>query len=57
MDAERRNLLIAEKQSQITHYIGVLERYQASSASGRWYDQGRRHLEDLKAELAALQVE
>ncbi len=57
MDTEHRNLLIAEKEAEIVHYIGVLERYQASSASGRWYDQGRRHLEDLKAELAALQVE
>ncbi len=50
MDAERRDLLIEQKRAEIEHYQGVLDRYQ----SGRWYDQGRRHMAELKAELEAL---
>lgn len=38
---------IEEKKAEIEHYKGVLERY----GSGRWYDQGRRHLEELEREL------
>jgi hypothetical protein len=42
---------IVAKQKEIEHYEGVLERYQ----SGRWLDQGRRHLTDLKEELRVLE--
>lgn len=41
---------IAAKKAEIAHYEGVLERY----GSGRWLDQGRRHLQELKDELVAL---
>lgn len=42
---------IEAKRKEIEHYEGVLERYQ----SGRWLDMGRRHLVELKAELAELE--
>ena len=42
---------IEEKKKEIEHYEGVLERY----GMGRWRDQGRRHLADLKNELKALE--
>lgn len=38
---------VAAKKAEIEHYKGVLERYR----SGRWLDQGRRHLADLEKEL------
>lgn len=41
---------IVDKQKEIDHYIGVLERYQ----SGRWYNMGKRHLEQLHSELDEL---
>lgn len=42
---------IEAKRQEIEHYKGVLERYQ----SGRWLDMGRRHLEELEAELVELE--
>lgn len=42
---------VEAKKKEVEHYEGVLQRYGA----GRWYDQGRRHLEDLKNELKALE--
>lgn len=42
--------LIEKKKNEIEHYKGVLDRY----GSGRWMSMGRRHLEDLEIELAAL---
>lgn len=50
MDPIQLDLLIEQKEKEIGHYIGVLDRYQ----SGRWYDQGRRHLEELREELKEL---
>jgi hypothetical protein len=44
--------LIEAKKREIEHYVGVLERSQGS----RWYDQGRRHMVALQAELNALQL-
>lgn len=41
---------VAAKKAEIEHYEGVLERY----GSGRWLDQGRRHLAELKEELDVL---
>jgi hypothetical protein len=43
--------MIEEKKKEIEHYEGVLERYGA----GRWMDQGRRHLAELKNELKVLE--
>jgi len=42
---------VAEKEAEILHYKGVLERYRA----GRWMNQGKRHLADLEQELKELQ--
>lgn len=42
---------VEEKKKEIEHYKGVLARY----GSGRWYDQGRRHLEELERELEDLE--
>ena len=42
---------VTAKKAEIEHYEGVLERY----GSGRWLDQGRRHLADLKEELRVLE--
>lgn len=42
---------IEDKKAEIEHYKGVLARYQ----SGRWYDMGRRHLEELEQELKLLE--
>lgn len=42
--------LIDKKKNEIEHYKGVLDRY----GSGRWMSMGRRRLEDLEIELAAL---
>ena len=44
---------IKQKQAEIEHYVGVLERY----SSGRWYDMGRRHMDELKEEYKMLQEE
>lgn len=44
---------IKEKEAEIEHYEGVLERQRHS----RWYDQGRRHMADLKSELVVLVTE
>ncbi|USV41076.1 hypothetical protein [Xanthomonas phage BUDD] len=41
---------IAAKAAEVVHYEGVLERY----GSGRWLDQGRRHLAELNRELQEL---
>lgn len=41
---------IAAKAAEVAHYEGVLERY----GSGRWLDQGRRHLAALNEELRVL---
>lgn len=41
---------ITAKQAEIANYERILQGYR-----GRWYDQGRRHLEELKAELSALE--
>lgn len=42
---------VAAKKAEIEHYEGVLQRY----GSGRWLDQGRRHLAELKDELKKLE--
>ena len=42
---------VAAKKAEIEHYKGVLERY----GSGRWLDQGRRHLVELEKELESLE--
>lgn len=42
--------MIEEKKAEIEHYKEVLKRY----GVGRWYDQGRRHLEELERELDEL---
>jgi hypothetical protein len=44
---------IAEQKAKIEHYEGVIKRY----ASGRWYDMGRRHMEELREELRTLEAE
>ena len=44
---------IKKKKAEIEHYDGVLTRQRHS----RWYDQGRRYMADLQAELAALVAE
>lgn len=41
---------IAEKQAEIEHYKGCLDR----AFPSRWYNSGRRHLEDLEQELKDL---
>lgn len=40
---------IEDKKTEIANYERILAAY-----VGRWYDQGRRHLEDLKADLEKL---
>ena len=42
---------VEEKQAEIANYERILAAYH-----GRWYDQGRRHLEDLKRELHDLET-
>lgn len=42
---------IEEKKAEIANYERILAAYY-----GRWYDQGRRHLEDLKRELHDLET-
>lgn len=46
---------VANKQVEIEHYIGVLERYCQKQGQGRWYMSGKTHLEELESELAELQ--
>lgn len=41
---------IEDKQKEIEHYKGVLQRY----GSGRWLNQGLRHLKQLETELSEL---
>ena len=48
---------VAKKKAEIEHYIGVLERYHQKNGNGRWYISGRTHLEELQAELVALEQE
>ena len=52
MNTENEDLAtqVAKKKAEIENYKGVLSRYLGS----RWYDQGRRHLADLEAELVTL---
>ncbi len=50
MNEEELAIKIAEKRNEITHYQGVLERYQ----SGRWLNMGIRHMEELENELKEL---
>lgn len=45
---------VADKQAEIEHYKGVLERYHQKNGNGRWYMSGKTHLEELEAELAEL---
>jgi hypothetical protein len=44
---------IKKKEAEIEHYEGVLIRNRHS----RWYNQGCRHMEELKADLTALLAE
>jgi hypothetical protein len=48
---EEQTLLqrIVAKEAEITNYERILRQY-AARGGGRWYDQGRRHLEALRAE-------
>lgn len=39
------------KRAHVAHYESILAR-----AHGRWFDQGRRHLAQLRADLAALEA-
>ena len=41
---------VEEKKLEIANYERILAAYR-----GRWYDQGKRHLEDLKRELQDLE--
>lgn len=41
---------VADKEAEIEHYKGVLERY----GTGRWLSMGKRHLEELELELKEL---
>jgi hypothetical protein len=41
---------IAEKEVEIEHYKGCLQRY----GPGRWTNAGKRHLEELQQELKDL---
>lgn len=43
---------INQKKQEIKNYERILKNYQ----SGRWYDQGRRHLQSLKDELTLLET-
>ena len=45
------NEKIKQKQDEIKNYERILREY----GSGRWYDQGRRHLASLKKELEELE--
>lgn len=56
MNTENEDLAtqVAAKKAEIEHYKGVLSRYWDSHSSDRWYDQGRRKLECLEAELVTL---
>lgn len=47
---------IEDKEKEIEHYKGVLDRY-VSKPHGtlRWLDQGRRHLQELEEQLKELQ--
>jgi hypothetical protein len=42
--------LILDKQKEIENYKRILGNYY-----GRWWDQGKRHLEQLEVELKVLQ--
>lgn len=42
---------IQEKQDEIAHYVGVLERLRHN----RWYHTGLDHMAELKAELVELE--
>ena len=44
---------IKKKEAEIAHYETVL----IAQRHSRWYNQGRRHMDDLKAELTALVAE
>lgn len=44
---------VAEKEAEIENYKGVLDRY----GHGRWYNYGRRRLEELEEELRVLKNE
>lgn len=41
---------IEKKEAEIENYKAILAR----NVHSRWYDQGRRHLEGLEAELVSL---
>lgn len=43
-------MTIDEKKEEIANYERILAAYK-----GRWYDQGKRHLDELKSELNKLQ--
>ena len=45
---------VAEKEAEIEHYKGCLDRYFQDKGHGRWYDSGKRHLADLEQELKDL---
>jgi len=59
MNTENEDLAtqVAKKKAEIEHYKGVLSRYWDSHSSDRWYDQGRRKLEGLEAELVQLETQ
>lgn len=44
---------IEAKKAEVANYERILREYR----SGRWYDMGRRRLEELKRELAELETE
>ena len=45
-----KNELIEEKKAEIENYKRILSEYR-----GRWWDQGKRHLEELERELKELE--
>lgn len=46
------NEQITAKEADIRNYERILSEYY-----GRWYDQGRRHLAELRQELKALELQ
>lgn len=45
--------MVAEKEAEIENYKDVLDRY----GHGRWYNYGKRRLEELETELKVIKDE
>ena len=55
MQNEDHAELLASKKKQVSDYESILQRYGEEKGGGRWYDMGRRRLEELRQELDALE--